>query len=86
MPTNTALNEDDGNLILSIRPSEHPELLIYHPKGPHTHTFVILHGRGDNAPSFGPEFMVAEHSSRNFKISPWHEIHLSYCQETANDI
>ncbi|MCJ1243832.1 hypothetical protein MMC30_001029 [Trapelia coarctata] len=63
MSSNPAPSVDDGDLSFSKPPSDHPELLVYHPKGPHTHTFIILHGRGDNAQSFGPGFMLSEHSS-----------------------
>ncbi|MCJ1479289.1 hypothetical protein MMC13_007974 [Lambiella insularis] len=55
--------KDDGDLSFSDLSSGHPPLLVYQPKGQHTHTFIILHGRGSNAQSFGPEFMLSEHSS-----------------------
>ena len=54
---------DDGDLSFSPSTSVHPGPLVYPPLGKHTHTFIILHGRGGNAQAFGPEFMHAEHSS-----------------------
>lgn len=63
MSTNPELSEDDGDLSLSRPPSGHPVPLVYQPKGPHTHTFIILHGRGSDAQAFGPQFMLSEHSS-----------------------
>jgi len=63
MSSHPALRNDNGDLSLSRSPSDHPELLVYLPKGTHTHTFIILHGRGGSAQGFGPEFMLAEHSS-----------------------
>lgn len=62
MSSHPALRDDDGDLGLSRPPADHPELLVYLPKGPHTHTFIILHGRGGSAQGFGPQFMLAEHS------------------------
>ena len=53
----------DGDLSFFGPTSIHPEPLVYPPMGRHTHTFIILHGRGGNAQAFGPEFMLAEHSS-----------------------
>lgn len=55
--------EDDGDLAFSVAETGHSPNLIYPPKGPHTHTFIILHGRGSNAQSFGPVFMLSANSS-----------------------
>lgn len=63
MSSHPALRDGDGDLGLSRPPADHPELLVYLPKGPHTHTFLILHGREGSAQGFGPQFMLAEHSS-----------------------
>lgn len=55
-------SSDDGDVSYS-RPSEsHLEPLIFPPKREHTHTFILLHGRGGAGNSFGPEFLVAETS------------------------
>ena len=36
---------------------------VFPPKANHTHTFIMLHGRGDSARNFAPQFMFAENSS-----------------------
>ncbi len=43
--------------------SAHGEMHVYPPKERHTHTFIMLHGRGDFSRSFGPLFMVSNDSS-----------------------
>ncbi|MCJ1387898.1 hypothetical protein MMC18_000741 [Xylographa bjoerkii] len=54
---------DDGDLSFSAPTTGHLEPLVYPAKTEHTHTFIILHGRGDTARNFGPQFMNSEHSS-----------------------
>ena len=60
--TKVESSSDDGDF-KDLRSSEsHLEPLIFHPKQQHTHTFILLHGRGDTGKSFGQEFLVAEAS------------------------
>ena len=41
----------------------HEEPYVVHARGEHTHTLILLHGRGSNAADFGPPFLVSKHSS-----------------------
>ncbi|EPS45342.1 hypothetical protein H072_646 [Dactylellina haptotyla CBS 200.50] len=36
---------------------------IVQPSGPHTHTIILLHGRGSNGPKFGKEFITSASST-----------------------
>jgi predicted esterase len=40
----------------------YPEPLVIAPTGPHTHTIILLHGRGSNAERFGLEFLKSRTS------------------------
>ena len=54
----------------SARSEGHIDPLIYPPKGAHTHTFIMLHGRGDSARNFAPYFVFAEQfNGRNIQES-----------------
>jgi predicted esterase len=44
-------------------PDPRPPPVIFEPTRKHTHTFVLLHGRGDQARAFGPQFMISQNSS-----------------------
>jgi predicted esterase len=37
--------------------------LVYPALGKHTHTLILLHGRGDKARAFGPQFLLSRNSS-----------------------
>ncbi|MCJ1378107.1 hypothetical protein MMC17_001203 [Xylographa soralifera] len=54
---------DNGDLSFTAPTTNHLEPLVYPAKSEHTHTFIFLHGRGDTAQNFGPQFMKSEHSS-----------------------
>ena len=41
----------------------YPEPLVIDPTGPHTHTIILLHGRGSNAERFGLEFLKSRTSA-----------------------
>ena len=56
-------DDNDGDLKFSSPTENHVEPLVFPSKGPHTSTFIMLHGRGDTGKGFGPDFMLAEHSS-----------------------
>lgn len=47
------------------QPQRHyyPRPFVVSPRGVHTHTLILLHGRGDSGPSFGSGFYVATPSS-----------------------
>jgi len=46
----------------SKRGETYPEPLVIAPTGPHTHTIILLHGRGSNAERFGLEFLKSRTS------------------------
>ncbi|MCJ1400664.1 hypothetical protein MMC11_003872 [Xylographa trunciseda] len=54
---------DDGDLSYTAPIAGHLDPLVYPAKSDHTHTLIFLHGRGDTALNFGPQFMNSEHSS-----------------------
>ncbi|MCJ1436103.1 hypothetical protein MMC27_005481 [Xylographa pallens] len=54
---------DDGDLSFTASTTDHIGPLIYPAKSEHTHTFIFLHGRGDTAPNFAPQFIQSKHSS-----------------------
>ncbi|KAL9635239.1 MAG: hypothetical protein Q9204_002691 [Flavoplaca sp. TL-2023a] len=52
------------------KPPEYPDPLIIPPLQNHKQTFIILHGRGSNAPAFGPPFLDTKIShSQTFRSS-----------------
>ncbi|KAL8882789.1 MAG: hypothetical protein Q9192_007518 [Flavoplaca navasiana] len=52
------------------KPLEYPDPLIIPPLQNHKQTFIILHGRGSNAPACGPPFLDTEIShSQTFRSS-----------------
>lgn len=42
----------------------YPDPFIVQPTGPHTHTMIVLHGRGSNGPEFGGRLLRAVLSSQ----------------------
>ncbi|MCJ1318044.1 hypothetical protein MMC15_003371 [Xylographa vitiligo] len=55
---------DDGDQSFTApTTTDHLEPLVYSATSEHTHTLIFLHGRGDTAQNFGPQFMNSEHSS-----------------------
>ncbi|KAJ6497462.1 Alpha/Beta hydrolase protein [Mycena sanguinolenta] len=48
-----------------MRQSIWPEPLVVQPRGAHTHTIIMLHGRGSNAERFGLELLKAQTSESN---------------------
>ena len=58
-----AETSNNGPMDASDPTQGHPRPVVFSPRGSHTHTFIMLHGRGDTARNFGPQFLVSEHSS-----------------------
>ncbi|KAL8963774.1 MAG: hypothetical protein Q9183_004970 [Haloplaca sp. 2 TL-2023] len=50
-------NEDAQRTSKSSKDSTYPECLIIPPVQEHKQTFILLHGRGSNATTFGPPFL-----------------------------
>lgn len=44
-------------------PRDDSKPVIVHSKAAHTHSFIVLHGRGSNAHLFGPQFATARTAS-----------------------
>ncbi|KAJ7072851.1 putative phospholipase/carboxylesterase [Mycena amicta] len=44
--------------------SNWPEPLVVQPTGPHTHTMILLHGRGSNAERFGLQLLRSQTSEK----------------------
>ncbi|KAJ7350774.1 Alpha/Beta hydrolase protein [Mycena albidolilacea] len=59
-----------------------PEPLVVQPTGTHTHTIILLHGRGSNAERFGLELLKAQTSANN-KTLPEHFPGLKFIFPTA---
>ncbi|KAK7033829.1 Abhydrolase-2 domain-containing protein [Favolaschia claudopus] len=59
-----------------------PEPLVIPPTGPHTHTIILLHGRGSNAERFGLELLKSQ-SSDNGKTLAAHFSGLKFIFPTA---
>ncbi|OXV09781.1 hypothetical protein Egran_02455 [Elaphomyces granulatus] len=55
----------------SSMPDGFPSPVIIPPRGPnHTHTLILLHGRGDNGLNFGPAFLCTPLPRRHGKLLP----------------
>ncbi|KAJ7742384.1 Alpha/Beta hydrolase protein [Mycena olivaceomarginata] len=59
-----------------------PEPLVVQPTGTHTHTIILLHGRGSNAERFGLELLKARTSANNNTL-PEHFPGLKFIFPTA---
>ena len=59
----TSNQSDKTDLMEKIKRS-YPEPLVFQPSSHHTHTFILLHGRGSNADDFSDELLKSRLSSR----------------------
>ncbi|KAJ6491630.1 putative acyl-protein thioesterase 1,2 [Mycena vitilis] len=60
--------EDTGNALMSRNKMKQliwPDPLVVPPAGIHTHSIILLHGRGSNAERFGLELLKAQSSNGN---------------------
>jgi len=59
----SARNQAGQKIKARIMKDAYPEPLVIPPSSQHTHTFILLHGRGSNGERFGIEFLKPTVSS-----------------------